>query len=279
MIIILSLSLLMILTVGYAAFQTNLSITAKGNIKLYTAEDYVTDGLFAFYDGIENTSSGHGAPTDTWYNNAKDLTSTTSSQETSLMNNFSSSSWTNDNGLKFNGNNTFVDTGFTQASLGDSITISTIVNLEVIEPYKGIWGYHDGTPWWGIYAQTYGDGSGMEIVALLDDNTAASIIINREDLLNKKVEITAVMQSGVGLTVYLNGNLYGSFSTSANIVPFDSNTENNHLIIGRSHYSNDSGVRSMQGTMYNFMVYKKALAEEEVKQNYKVNKYRYQLNE
>ena len=65
MIIILSLSLLMILTVGYAAFSTNLSITARGNIKLYTTEDYVTDGLFAFYDGIENTPSGHGAPTDT----------------------------------------------------------------------------------------------------------------------------------------------------------------------------------------------------------------------
>ena len=60
-----TLSLLLLITVGYAAFSTNLSITAKGNIKEYTVDDYIKDGLFAFYDGIENTSSGHGLPTDT----------------------------------------------------------------------------------------------------------------------------------------------------------------------------------------------------------------------
>ena len=40
-IIISSLSLLLCLCIGYAAFSTNLSITAKGNIKEYTVDDYI----------------------------------------------------------------------------------------------------------------------------------------------------------------------------------------------------------------------------------------------
>ena len=39
--IILFLSLLILITVGYAAFQTNLSLTAKGNIKELTAAEYL----------------------------------------------------------------------------------------------------------------------------------------------------------------------------------------------------------------------------------------------
>lgn len=54
MIIILSLSLLMILTVGYAAFQTNLSITAKGNIKAKDiTDDIVTEGDGLYKDPYE----------------------------------------------------------------------------------------------------------------------------------------------------------------------------------------------------------------------------------
>ena len=58
-IIILSLSLLMVITVGYAAFSTNLSITAKGNVEELTIEDYIQDNLFLHLDGIENTNHGH----------------------------------------------------------------------------------------------------------------------------------------------------------------------------------------------------------------------------
>ena len=56
MLIILSLSLLMILTVGYAAFSTNLSITAKGNIK---AKD-ITDNIVTEGDGLYKDSYEEG---------------------------------------------------------------------------------------------------------------------------------------------------------------------------------------------------------------------------
>ena len=47
-IIISSLALLLFLCVGYAAFQTNLSITAKGNIKSID----ITDSIVAEGDGL-----------------------------------------------------------------------------------------------------------------------------------------------------------------------------------------------------------------------------------
>ena len=49
----------MVITVGYAAFSTNLSITAKGNIKELTVNDYIQDNLFLHLDGEENTKQGH----------------------------------------------------------------------------------------------------------------------------------------------------------------------------------------------------------------------------
>ena len=160
MIIILSLSLLMVITVGYAAFSTNLSITAKGNIKEFTIEDYVKDGLFAFYDGIENTANGHGAPTDTWYNKALDLSPNTATPIKNTLNNFTASSWTNDNGLLFNGIDNYVDSGYNQEIFGQEFTFSFVVNITDGSEYRGIYGYHIGhaneDPFYGISMQMNG---------------------------------------------------------------------------------------------------------------------------
>ena len=74
------------------------------------------------------------------------------------------------------------------------------------------------------------------------------------------------------VSVYINGN---NIATENCSYAFNPATERN-LIIGRSHPSQETN-RYFEGTMYNFMVYKKALNEEEIKQNYRVNKQRYNL--
>ncbi len=51
-IIISSLTLLFIMTVGYAAFQTNINITAKGNIKKMTAAQYLRTKVTTSGDGL-----------------------------------------------------------------------------------------------------------------------------------------------------------------------------------------------------------------------------------
>ena len=272
-IIILSLSLLMIITVGYAAFSTNLSITAKGNVKKLTIEDYVKDDLFAFYDGIENTATGHGTPTDTWYNKAIDLSPNTATPIQNTLYNFTSSSWTNDNGLLFNGIDNYVDSGYNQEIFGQEFTFSFIVNITAVNAYRGIYGYHIGSPnqdpFYGVSMQMSGitgdffyHGSSYQ---------PTSVMVEVDYLLNKKQEYTVVYQGGVGVKLYINGNLFGEDLDNSYIVPYPEY----NFIIGQSHPAPE---RYFEGTMYNFIIYKKALTEEEIMQNYKVNKQRYKIN-
>ena len=269
--IISTLSLLMILTVGYAAFSTNLSITAKGNIKEYTTEDYVTDGLFAFYDGIENTSSGHGAPTDTWYNKALDLNPTVATTAKSTLTGFNTSSWTNDNGLLFDGVDDMVDTGYLQEVLGQQITLSFTVYTTSNSPYRGYFGYHHATPQYvGLQLQFnyYGGpgyyGDGQVCYLTLDEEFVQS------NILNKKINITVVIDTKNKLAVYINDKLIQETPCTNSFDPYP----DVNFIIGKTYPTDD---RYFEGTMYNFMVYKKALTEEEIKQNYRVNKQRYWL--
>ena len=279
MVIILSLSLLMILTVGYAAFSSNLSITAKGNIKKYTLEDYVIDGLFAFYDGTENTSSGHGAPTDTWYNKALDLNPTVATTAKSTMSNFNTSSWTNDNGLLFNGNNTMIDTGYMQSELGQSITFEMVSINNNTENFHGYFGEHFGDG--DIYTSNQQSGieiqyhtSYLRIGYWSSENGWCGVTLSPNDiqnyLTNKKSDMVIVFEFKKLVAVYINGN---NIATENCSYTFNPATERN-LIIGRSHPSQESN-RYFEGTMYNFMVYKKVLTEGEIKQNYRVNKQRY----
>ena len=272
-IIILSLSLLMVITVGYAAFSTNLSITAKGNVKKLTIEDYVKDDLFAFYDGIENTATGHGTPTDTWYNKAIDLSPNTATHIQNTLYNFTSSSWTNDNGLLFNGIDNYVDSGYNQEIFGQEFTFSFIVNITAVNAYRGIYGYHIGSPnkdpFYGVSMQM--DGITGNFFYHGSSYQPTSVMVEVDYLLNKKQEYTVVYQGGVGVKLYINGNLFGEDLDNSYIVPYPEY----NFIIGQSHPAPE---RYFEGTMYNFIIYKKALTEEEIMQNYKVNKQRYKIN-
>ena len=272
-IIILSLSLLMVITVGYAAFSTNLSITAKGNVKKLTIEDYVKDDLFAFYDGIENTATGHGTPTDTWYNKAIDLSPNTATHIQNTLYNFTSSSWTNDNGLLFNGIDNYVDSGYNQEIFGHEFTFSFIVNITAVNAYRGIYGYHIGSPnkdpFYGVSMQM--DGITGNFFYHGSSYQPTSVMVEVDYLLNKKQEYTVVYQGGVGVKLYINGNLFGEDLDNSYIVPYPEY----NFIIGQSHPAPE---RYFEGTMYNFIIYKKALTEEEIMQNYKVNKQRYKIN-
>lgn len=266
-----TLSLLLLITVGYAAFSTNLSITAKGNIKEYTTEDYIKDGLFAFYDGIENTSSGHGLPTDTWYNKALDLNPSIATTAQSTLTGFNASSWTNDNGLLFDGVDDMVDTGYLQEVLGQQITLSFTVYTASNSPHRGYFGYHGGPPFnKGFTAQfDYGLSLGY-----YGEKVRCSFGISEAQvqnlILNKKANITAIIDVGNRIALYVNDQLIQETQCTNSFDPYP----NINFIIGKSYPENN---RYFEGTMYNFMVYKKALTEDEIKQNYRVNKQRYNL--
>lgn len=265
MIIILSLSLLIILTVGYAAFSTNLSITAKGNIKEYTTEDYVQDGLFLHLDGIYNTKQGHNQNATSWDNlidNGYNLT----------MIGFSNGiTWTSDNGLEFDGVDDYIDSGFKQDVLGNDITIDIVANTEEINNYRGLVGYHSDGVWQGFAIQ-FNDNRLTWFY--YGNKQACGSKINLEqtqDLVDKNNEITVIMSVNNYISIYINGK---EISKTNCTIPF-SYWEADNLMIARTLHSDD---RYFKGNIYNYKIYRKALTEEEVKQNYRVNKQRYDIN-
>ena len=272
MVIILSLSLLMILTVGYAAFSSNLTINSKGNIMTFTINDYVKDNLFAFYDGIENTPSGHGTPTDTWYNKALDLSPTTATPIQNTLNSFIISSWTNDNGLSFNGVDNIVNTGYNQDVFGQKFTFSFVINITAGNAYRGLYGYHIGMegedPFYGLSMQMNGDKADFFYHGTSYIPTFVPVSLDK--ILNKKQQYTVVYQGGVGIKLYINGEFIGEALDNSYIIPYPEE----NFVIGQSHPLPE---RYFQGIIYNFIIYKKVLTEEEIRQNYKIDRYRYQL--
>ena len=88
-------------------------------------------------------------------------------------------------------------------------------------------------------------------------------------ILNKKTNITVIFNGQDKIEVYFNGQKIEETSCTNVLEPYPEN-----FIIGQSLPSPE---RYFKGTMYNFMVYKKALTEDEIKQNYKVDKARYNL--
>ena len=277
-IIISSICLLLCLCVGYAAFGTQLSIRAKGNIKEYEIDNYIVDGLFAMYDGIENTADGHGVPIDNWYNKALDLNPTIASTAKSTLINFMANNWTDDNGLLFNGVDNMVDTGYLQEELGQEITLSFVVYTTSVDSYYGYFGYHQGPSVnKGMSMQFNSTDGGAFSYYGESSNCGVHVdkTITDEKILNKKVNITAILSAKNRIALYLNGEKIDDNECTIAFEPYP----NSNFIIGKTYEPSTTTKRYFQGTMYNFMVYKRVLTDEEISKNYKVNKARYDLGE
>ena len=259
-----SLSLLLFLCVGYAAFSTNLSLKAKGNIKLKTLDDYIQDNLFYFIDGINNTKNGHDTNAMNWEN-------LIDNGYTSTIMGFEETTWTQDNGLLFDGVDDYIDTGFLQGAMGNEITFEFVSIPTNTDNYRGYFGYHTSNKLNNGVAVQFGNG-GLQFSYYGDGTYCGDINLSKEEvekyLLNKKSDIAIVMSAKNYVTIYINGEKIHHNTCTNNFVP----DEFYNFYIGKSWHADD---RYFQGTMYNFMIYKKVLNDDEIKHNHAINKIRY----
>ena len=272
-IIISTLGLFLIITAGYAAFQANLNITAKGNIKEYTSKNYVQDSLFLHLDGIDNDTTGHNSSANTWNN----LINNNYGLKMYVSNNLN---WTDDNGLYFDGVDDYIDAGFNQSVLGGNITIDIVLKTDEINNYRGLIGYHaDAIP--PTYLHLY---EGFTIQFM--DNSLTffyynsslqsdcSISLNSEqtmNLVNNKVELTFLMSENNYISIYINGKETAKTECNISFSPW----KEDNLILAKTYkYSSD---RYFKGTIYNYKIYRKTLTDDEIKENYLINQNRYGL--
>lgn len=219
---------------------------------------YVKSGLVLCYDGINNTGTGHSAVASTWAdlsgsNNDGTLTSATWGTEK----------------LVLDGIDDFVNAG--NIGLTDNTSFSYEVTLKLAETQqmKVIMGQHTNGN--GGSALGIDDSESNKLKFHL--NTYGSHRINSTITLNdnKKHHIIATYNAVESkLYLYIDGSLNQSGVVSANLTYPNVDFCIGKWIGGNSQY--------FSGDIYNAKVYNKCLNNYEIKENYKIDKIRYNID-
>lgn len=226
--------------------------------------DYIKDGLFVYYSGLDNTGSGHSTSANYWKdlsgnNNDGYLATGTAYWNTNSMICDYSSAY----GV-FNIANKSIQNLF----VGDSFTISVTykASSSSLNNYCGLFGNHgDGQK--GLLCQYEGGKIGGLLIGQYMTQTASDIFTS-----NTNHNITFVINKDGNDYVYLDGSLYATQSFISG--RFSTNLK---FYIGTSFWpsgSLDSG-RKFRGNIYNFLLYNKALSENEIQHNYLVDQQKY----
>lgn len=262
-----------VLAIGYAAFSTKLSIGAKGNVKEVTAGNlgYVTDGLQVTFD------SKVGLSGDKQY--FKDISGKGVSGK--LMG-FDSPTFV-DGGLDFDGTNDFV---LLPEMNYDNVTMQMVVKYDKLSST----GYNY------TFSNFETGGYGFLVEGPLNQNSF-DIMINNHYLFYNTDAYTYKDSEGNSVpTVQLNKKYFLSGGFDGNSVVFYENNHkysidiagtikfpgnNTHMIIGGNpngeNLTSPGEFLPLDGQLYSIRIYDRALTDDEIMQNYLVDKERFGL--
>lgn len=208
-------------------------------------QTYETDALRVWYDGKNNTSEGENTTAKTWY----DL------------------SGNNNNSSTFIGSNTWKDAGLT---LNGSGVVPLVGNINseytlsmVVKPNK------TGTNPYLIYGSNfpslYLDSSKNYALAFQGQNLSS--VLNPNTVLNTdKPSLITVTYSNNTLSFYLNSALITTMTTTT--LPASTAT----IYLGGNNSSSN-----LTGSIYSFMLYDKALSEEQISAKYIIDANRFNM--
>ncbi len=226
-----------------------------------TTDDYVQNNLVLHYDAINNTGSGHSSDTTTW----KDLSG---NNNDGTLQGFSfdiNNGWTS-NSLKINGKN-FVTasnaelTNFTSSDFTIEVVFKNIGNYSSYNPLIVSNGWYQT---YGYYVQFRGDG--RVSINTNQSGTSQDLYTSQNKIIsNKNIAVTFV-RKGTNMKVYVNGILDGQVN---NIV--DPATSTTPYTINAN--------KNWNGELMNTRVYNRALTEQEITDNFNLDKIRYNIKE
>lgn len=235
-----------------------------------TNEGYAKDGLILHYDGINNTGNGHSSTTTVW----KDLSGNGNDGELYHVSNTQISGW-NKEYLALGGVDDYVATLKTATS--DELLENGNITLEVVFKYMDLptsavrfivnVKFEGGTPGKALYIADYGKNN------LLLDARGNIGAIGKYIPYSIEVEKIYKMTSKLdynnnSTTTYfsVNNDILVSTTHNSKIV----NNTDNRIYIGGvgANYNNNIKV-------YSVRIYNRALTEDEIKQNYNVDKSRF----
>ena len=224
--------------------------------------DYVKNGLILHLDGINNTGEGHSSTSTIW----NDLSGNNNNGTLKSFDYNQNSGWL-DNCLLLDGIDDFVDLGDVNYN---NLTVEIVMNFKTLPSNytRLLIGNFEGA---GYGIEFNGDTSTMYFqIYSKEDNAYVKAVSDEEFKVNKMYSISGSF-SGKDLNIYTNANkvsraLNGNITNSAL-----------HLLIG-GNPSPGNGVDSnslVNFYVYSVRIYNRALTEEEVKNNYEVDKARF----
>ena len=218
---------------------------------------YIKDGLILHYDAINNTGAGHSNNTTTW----KDLSGNGNDCQLSNFDVTTSSGWSK-SALNFDGVDDFGTVTNLQETLTGPVTISVRFYTENSNNYRGLYGNHGGT-----YGNVVGIVAQYENDQMHFGYNTNILMLDADKTTNQLITLTIQMDASIGTKVYINETLVGQVKNEETaIIPLEP------FWIGKSF---DAADRYFAGQMNNFKIYNRILTEAEIKQNYEIDKERY----
>ncbi len=236
--------------------RMSLYIPASSSV---TEKTYVKNGLILHLDGINNTGSGHSNTSTIW----KDLSGNNNNGTVT------GATWGN-TGLSFDGIDDWVpikELNYNQFTLEAVFEPKDVLNYEYqyIICNLEVGGY-------GIALNT-----GNKNLFGISYNTNIvdyELLLSQNDInLNVKNTLTYT-NDGKEHKLYLNGNLINSKVDENRVLGFPN--DNTIMALGTNPSgSTNVGLESFNGTIYSARMYNRVLTEQEVKNNYEIDKSRF----
>ena len=228
---------------GYATVKNVITVDGTGTIPInLELENYVSEGMVFWFDG--ELSSKETVVMEDLSGNGNNGTGY----------NFTLDSWKNNNSLAFNGSNNYVDTGIPFNSLTNGFTLEAVVKFDDRITGRGLWG--EQSPNYGPIFEWNGSTQVYAGIYNTHWNWVQSV-----DVPYGYVHIV-MTHDNTTMNIYINGVLKSTKAVG--------NIDKNSLTvkIGRSA---NSASNYMKGNIKAFLMYDRALNDEEVKQNYDIH--------
>lgn len=234
----------------------------KVNLTAVAADetDYVQNGLVIQYDGINNTGNGHSNTVSVWKN-------LVSNNYDGVLKNFSlnsGSGWTS-NGLKFDGVDDWVSIG--ELNL-PKVTIEAVVKydaigsgeMEIVSNFEN-----------GGYGLHFYNSKNIFAIYLSDHNSYYRTKSSNNVVVNKNYSLSGSYDN-VKAILYENGKKVENAIYDTIGLPQLSTI----LAVGCNPQGDTSfGGEFLNGEILSVRIYNRALLDEEVKQNYRIDKIRF----
>lgn len=235
-----------------STFDVSSSLIEKNE---YTTDDYVQDGLIAMYDGNNNTGLGHDDTSKVWV----DLSG--NGHDGTIIGDIN---W-NDDSLSFNGTTNAV--ALTRMDLKDITMEIVLVDEGSTNNVTYVANYETGGYGLSRYLK-----NGLTMEAYI--NSKVSFIYSKNAFVTNKKYSLSGSYSGNKLKLYELGVLQNQSDLSGSLGMPEKNTV---MMIGANPYDKNPTEYYLKGKVYSVRIYNRALSDEEVKQNYTVDKVRFGL--